>query len=470
MSDEVEQALPKAPPLQRKQRHRPGHFVVLGINVVIALGCFGGAAALVVGQNVLDNQRKTDEIVAPQSSSSDVAAIPAEPDSTDATTSGSDGATDPTAEATTTTVEAFPLADPAAKNFLITGSDNGACPDAESTNPIPERTELGERSDTIMVMRVDPTTSRAAVLSFPRDLWVKIAGTNKRSRINSAYKIDEPQRLIDTIFLNFFIPIDHYIQIDFCAFKTLVDSVGGVAVPFEFPAQDRYTNLNVPSAGCYNFDGDSALAYVRSRHYKYLDPKTNTYTEDPASDYGRIARQQDFLRRAVAKVVSQGPFDIDVARGLIEVATNFVVTDPNLTPGKQLEFAGVLKNLDPDEIQTYQVEGVGKTISGAAVIEPKLTGDNMNAILAIFRGEAQLETAPEQVFETTTTTVPGTTTTDAPTTTRPSTSATSTTAATTTATTTTTTTTVAPEVTTTLPSVVVEQAVRGIVPPKDVKC
>ena len=169
------------------------------------------------------------------------------------------------------------------------------------------------------------------MLSFPRDLWVKIAGTNKSSRINSAYKVNEPQRLVETIQNNFYIPIDHYIQIDFCAFKTLVDAVGGVAVPFEYPAMDANTNLNVPEAGCYNFDGDSALAYVRSRHYQYLDPETDTYKEDPASDYGRIARQQDFLRRAVAKVVSQGPFDIDVARGLIDVATKYVVTDPDLT-------------------------------------------------------------------------------------------------------------------------------------------
>ena len=85
-----------------------------------------------------------------------------------------------------------------------------------------------------MIMRVDPAASRVAVLSFPRDLYVTIAGSGNRARINSAYRRDDPQRLIDTIYENFGVGIDHFIQVDFCTFKTLVDAVGGVTVPFEF--------------------------------------------------------------------------------------------------------------------------------------------------------------------------------------------------------------------------------------------
>ena len=89
---------------------------------------------------------------------------------------------------------------------------------------------VGERSDTIMVFRVDPANHRIAILSFPRDLYVTIAGSGNRSRINSAYQRDQPQRLIDTIYQNFGVGIDHFIQVDFCTFKTLVDAVGGVTV------------------------------------------------------------------------------------------------------------------------------------------------------------------------------------------------------------------------------------------------
>ncbi len=111
-----------------------------------------------------------------------------------------------------------------------------------------------------------PSTDQVAVLSFPRDLYVTVDGGSK-ARINSAYRRDDPSRLQDTIFLNFQIPIDHYIQVDFCAFKRLVDGVGGVKVPFEYPARDTNTGLDVPASGgeCFEFDGDHALAYVRSR-------------------------------------------------------------------------------------------------------------------------------------------------------------------------------------------------------------
>ena len=209
------------------------------------------------------------------------------------------------------TAETFPPADPAAKNFLLTGADNGACVDPNSPFAPAfgdaESGRVGERSDTIMVFRVDPAADRVAVLSFPRDLYVKIAGSNSRSRINSAYRRDDPQRLIDTIYENFGIGIDHYIQVDFCTFKTLVDAVGGVTVPFAYPARDPNTGLNVPTTGCFTFDGDHALAYVRSRHYEYEDPPgSGNWKTDGTSDLGRISRQQDFLRRTLAERARQG--------------------------------------------------------------------------------------------------------------------------------------------------------------------
>ncbi|HRE03534.1 MAG TPA: LCP family protein, partial [Ilumatobacteraceae bacterium] len=71
---------------------------------------------------------------------------------------------------------------------------------------IGDRTSLGERSDTIMIMRVNPETSQAAILSFPRDLYVDLAGTNRKGKINWAYKVDDPQNLIDTIQNNFYVP------------------------------------------------------------------------------------------------------------------------------------------------------------------------------------------------------------------------------------------------------------------------
>ena len=373
--------------------------------IVAAVICFLGAAGL-AGAYMLWRDRDTVAIVNP------AAAARAEAPPTVSTpapsTQGEDAVAAPTATvAPTTAPETFPPADPTAKNFLITGADNGACVDPNSPFVGAFGTEgedrVGERSDTIMVLRVDPAASRVAVLSFPRDLYVTIAGAGNRARINSAYRRDEPQRLIDTIYENFGVGIDHFIQVDFCTFKTLVDAVGGVSVPFEYPARDEGSGLAVPTTGCFTFDGDHALAYVRSRHYEYEDPPSSgDWQSDPSSDLGRISRQQDFLRRTLSSILSKGLLDPGVARGLIESATGGdVVTDPGLSLAKLMEFAGVMRNIQPGDIPTYQIEASGREVNGASVLEPQIEGDNMQAVLAMFRGETSLADAPVQVFETT---------------------------------------------------------------------
>jgi LCP family protein required for cell wall assembly len=359
--------------------------------------------------------------------------------------------------------ETFPPVEPNAKNFLITGADNNSCvdPDSPYAPAFGDRTNLGERSDTIMMWRVNPSTSQVAVLSFPRDLFVDIAGTSRRGRINEAYDRDNPQRLIDTIFQNFGINTDHFVQVDFCAFRTLVNAVGGVAVPFETPVRDPNTGLNVTTAGCFTFDGDHALAYARSRKLQWLDPETGEWRQDGTSDLGRISRQQDFLRRTVSELLSKGAYNPDVAGGLIETLSEYIVADPGLTPRRMLEFAGVLSGVDPTAITTYQITADPRTIQGNAVLVPSLGGDNMQAILAVFRGEAMLGEAPVQVIE------PGVDSTDVPATAQPPTSE-PTTAPTVDATAPTDTVEASP--TTTLPSVQADENQFGIVPDKNVSC
>ncbi len=227
---------------------------------------------------------------------------------------------------------------------------------------------------------------------------------------------DDPTRLIDTIYLNFGIPIDHYIQVDFCAFERLVDAVGGIEVPFEFPARDRSSGLSIPNAGCVRLDGDSALAYVRSRHYQYEDPPgSDNWRTDGTSDFGRIARQQDFLRRVIAKVINDGLYSPSVATALITTNRDYLVTDTGLTVRRMLEFGNTLRRLDPGTITTYRIESTSETTSNGELVErPRIAGDNMKAILAVFRGEATLASAPAQQFDpenTTTTATSATTTT-----------------------------------------------------------
>lgn len=369
--------------------------------VVSAIVCLAAAGALAAGQWVV-SQRQLVTIDGPDAQLG-VADDP--------TVIVPGGATTPPnqrdngANTTTTTIV---LAEPDAANFLITGADNNDCPGAEGSTG--DRSDLGERSDTIMIWRANPDTNQLAVLSLPRDLYVKGPNGGK-TKINSQYRRDDPDRLIDTIYLNFGIPIDHYIQIDFCAFKRLVNAVGGVTVPFEFPARDRKSNLNIPTAGCVTLDGDMALAYVRSRAYQFENPAgSGNWQSDGTSDFGRIKRQQDFLRRVVAEIIRDGLYKPDIASALITTNREYLVTDSGLSLRTMIEFGNTLRSLNPADIATYVVESSSENVNGQSVQQPRIEGDNMKAILGVFRGQAALAQAPAQEFETTTTTTATTTT------------------------------------------------------------
>ncbi len=282
-----------------------------------------------------------------------------------------------------------------AKNFLLTGSDNGSCVDPNSpyAGAFGDRTSFGERSDTIMIIRVNPKDNQAAFLSFPRDLWVKIAGSTRSNRINTAFERKNPNTLADTIYQNFGISIDHYVNVDFCAFKEIVDAVGGVKVPFLYETRDKKTGLYVPGPSCFEFSGDHALAYVRSRSgYSYFDPAKNEWQTDGTSDLGRISRQQDFIRRAMQRALDKGSSSPRVANELLNAALKNVITDDRLTPITMLQLAQAMRNLNTNGIPTYTVESSGQMIGDQAVLVPRIQNDTMREILALFQGKASFAT------------------------------------------------------------------------------
>ena len=384
---------------RRQRRSWPQRFTLLA-TCLGAFACFTAAGAIGAGQWVLSQRnlialddptstpggaRIPDIVVPDQSGDATAATVPA-------TTPG-------------TTVPLV-LAEPDAANFLVVGADNNDCSDAPITE---DRSDLGERSDTIMVWRANPDTNQLAVLSFPRDLYVEYP-SGRKDRINAAFVRNDPTLLQEVINFNFGIQVDHWIQIDFCAFRQLVNAVGGVDIPFEFPARDQPRRNGPPlflveDTGCVNLSGEVALAYVRSRHYEYEDPPgSGNWVSDPTSDFGRIGRQQDFLRRVLAKVVDQGLYDPSVASALITTNRNYLVTDTDLTVRRMLEFASALKNFDADQVRSYRIESSSQTIGGASVEIPRIKNDTMRGVLAVFRGEATLAEAPEQVLDAVTTT------------------------------------------------------------------
>jgi LCP family protein required for cell wall assembly len=291
-----------------------------------------------------------------------------------------------------------------AKNFLITGSDSGGCvdPDSPYAGAFGDRSAFGERSDTIMIIRVNPKENQAAFLSFPRDLWVQIAGSTRSNRINTAFDRKNPNRLVDTIYQNFGIEVDHYVNIDFCAFKDIVDAVDGVKVPFSYSTRDKKTGLFIPNASCYQFSGDHALAYVRSRSgYSYFDEGKQSWVFDGTGDLGRISRQQDFIRRAMQRALDKGSGSPRVANDLLNVALKNVITDDDLTPIRMLQLAQAMRGLNTSGIPSYTIEASGQMIGDQSVLIPRLQNDTMRQILALFQGKASFGVpAGEQESET----------------------------------------------------------------------
>ncbi|MEY4010378.1 MAG: hypothetical protein RLZZ93_1070, partial [Actinomycetota bacterium] len=287
----------------------------------------------------------------------------------------------------------LPEGDLSARNYLITGSDNDACidPDSPFAGGFGKRTSYGERSDSIMVIRVNPKDNQAAILSFPRDMWVTQAGSSRKGRINSNFDKKNPNRLVRTITQNFGIKIDHYVNVDFCTFKEVVDAVGGVRVPFTYKARDRRTGFQVLRARvCYTFQGDHALAYVRSRHYRWFDPKTNKWTSDGTADWGRISRQQDFTKRMIKKALDKSRTNPRVATNILNAALRNVITDDKVTPLLLLQLGQAMRNFDADTMGSYTFPGTGQLVGKDAVIVPDFEGEVAKKILAVFQGKAKL--------------------------------------------------------------------------------
>lgn len=276
------------------------------------------------------------------------------------------------------------------KNYLVVGSDSREVVDQNDPDAsafIGDGSESsGRRSDTIMIVRVDPTAGTIDMVSFPRDLWLPIARTDGRERINTAYGYDDgPQRLIDTIHQNFGIEINHYIEVDFRSFKGVVEAVGGVPMYFDRPMRDRNSGLYVDEPGCVKLDGEQALAFSRARHLEYQDAR-GRWLDDPTGDLGRISRQQVFMRRLVDRAASAtNGYDLKTMNQLLSSIAPNLKVDKGLETGKLLNLSKQFKEFGGDQLRTHTLPVEQFTTAGGAAVV-RLDEVAAEPILDIFRG------------------------------------------------------------------------------------
>lgn len=162
------------------------------------------------------------------------------------------------------------------------------------------------RTDSIMVVSIDPETDTASILSVPRDLYVQIPNYGQ-DRINTAMVygsrdgnyLDGAALAMQTVSYNLNVPINHFVLVDFGAFSRAIDILEGIDVEVPYDINDpEYPDMNygydplyIP-AGLQHFDGETALKYARTRHAD--------------SDFNRAYRQQQVLFAARQKALKLG--------------------------------------------------------------------------------------------------------------------------------------------------------------------
>jgi LCP family protein required for cell wall assembly len=246
-----------------------------------------------------------------------------------------------------------------------------------------ERDEGPPRTDTMVLLTIDPITKTAGMLSIPRDLWVEIPGY-EHNRINTAYFLGEtykvpgggPALAIQTVENLIGVPIQYYAVIEFSAFERIIDEIGGIDVLVK--QRVKISPIGRTSiwleAKPYHLDGAEALAYARAR-------KTD------GGDFDRAERQQQVALAIRDRVVGFDmiPVLITKAPALYHdlrtgVRTNLI--DPNAPPDQlidqlqQLISLGLLVlDIDPTTINKGVISPPDQVVltilpSGADVLKP----------------------------------------------------------------------------------------------------
>lgn len=286
--------------------------------------------------------------------------------------------------------------DPCARdvcNYLLLGSDSRAGLTDEELGQFGTDQEIGgeNRADTIMLVHTDPNLEKAIILSFPRDLWVRIPGRGW-DKINASFEggVDGggPRLVARTVQTLTGLRVDHVLYVDLAGFQGVIETLGGVDMcisaenvntPGSVPAPgggtvyyeeqgyiaDPYTGLLV-RPGCRTLPADQALAYVRTRHLR---------CDGAAPDFFRITRQQQFLRAVVNELLTPDqlarlPFQIEPILANLQ-------RDAGLKIADLAYLVGQLEGISTGAAEFRTVPGVATTIDGLAVIRLDPAADAM---------------------------------------------------------------------------------------------
>ncbi len=212
------------------------------------------------------------------------------------------------------------------------------------------------RTDTMILLSLDPASKTASMLSIPRDLWVPMPGYNMYERINAAAVYGESygypggglEYAKRTVQYNLGVPVDYYVRIDFAGFVKAVDAIGGIDIDVpetivdnQYPTPDYGTMRLVIEAGPQHMDGDLALKYARTRH-------SNRH-----GDIDRARRQQQVIR-AVRDKVLKLKFPLQRIPELLKTLGSSVETD--LSVSQILSLAKAAQEVKDEDLRSGVVD------------------------------------------------------------------------------------------------------------------
>lgn len=208
---------------------------------------------------------------------------------------------------------------------------------------VDERSGDKGRSDTMIVLTVNPNNKSIKMLSIPRDTRTEIVGKGLEDKINHAYAFGNEEMSMATVENFLDIPLDYYIKVNMEGFKDIVDAVGGITVNSSLAFNQGGHKF---AEGANNLNGDAALAYVQMRK------------QDPNGDFGRQDRQRQIIQGVIKKGISVNSLtnfdDIFGALGK-NVRTNMTFAEMKDIQKNYRDAAG--------NIEQMTISGNGQTIS-----------------------------------------------------------------------------------------------------------
>jgi LCP family protein required for cell wall assembly len=245
-------------------------------------------------------------------------------------------------------------------NILEIGSDSRAGLTGKIAVATGASSVSGQRSDVVKIMHIDPQAGTITVLSIPRDTMVTLLanqslyGNFNRINVNFA---NGPSLLAQTITANFGIPIQHVIVVSFAGLMNSIDAIGGIYLDFPFPAKDDYSGLNITHPGCQLVSRFQALAVARSRHYEWY--QNGVWNYDPTSDFGRIIRQDAFMRAMINRV--RGLYNPLTINSFLAKIPQGIALDDNFTLKDMVELAVKFHGMNPNAMATYTLPTISAT-------------------------------------------------------------------------------------------------------------